>query len=295
MCITGVCLLIIPFVAGDIGVFSEVGKYLAIIGAIGLVLTQGRSFKGIPVKLFKGFSSLYGITSYFADILSYTRIMALCLTTGVIAQVINLLGAIAGPILAVVIGVVGHTINLLINALGAYVHTSRLQYVEFFNKFYEGGGVPLFRLSIKQNIQALIKGDVNMEFLNALGNGQFLISGAAIAALFAGMGSAKGTSIAGQAAAGVVTEDPSKFGQLLVLQLLPGTQGLYGFIIAFLILSKAGIIGGDAIPTSAQGLQLLMAGLPIGLVGLVSGIAQGKAAAAGVGIVAKDLKNLVKL
>ncbi|EQG11841.1 ATP synthase subunit C family protein, partial [Clostridioides difficile] len=109
-----------------------------------------------------------------------------------------------------------------------------------------------------------------MEFLNALGNGQFLaISGAAIAALFAGMGSAKGTSIAGQAAAGVVTEDPSKFGQLLVLQLLPGTQGLYGFIIAFLILSKAGIIGGDAIPTSAQGLQLLMAGLPIGLVGLV--------------------------
>ena len=128
-----------------------------------------------------------------------------------------------------------------------------------------------------------------MEFLNALGNGQFLaISGAAIAALFAGMGSAKGTSIAGQAAAGVVTEDPSKFGQLLVLQLLPGTQGLYGFII------KAGIIGGDAIPTSAQGLQLLMAGLPIGLVGLVSGIAQGKAAAAGVGIVAKRPEELGK-
>ncbi|MCC0630239.1 V-type ATP synthase subunit K [Clostridioides sp. ES-S-0108-01] len=134
-----------------------------------------------------------------------------------------------------------------------------------------------------------------MEFLNALGNGQFLaISGAAIAALFAGMGSAKGTSIAGQAAAGVVTEDPSKFGQLLVLQLLPGTQGLYGFIIAFLILSKAGIIGGDVIPTSAQGLQLLMAGLPIGLVGLVSGIAQGKAAAAGVGIVAKRPEELGK-
>ena len=130
-----------------------------------------------------------------------------------------------------------------------------------------------------------------MEFLNALGNGQFLaISGAAIAALFAGMGSAKGTSIAGQAAAGVVTEDPSKFGQLLVLQLLPGTQGLYGFIIAFLILSKAGIIGGDAIPTSAQGLQLLMAGLPIGLVGLVSGIAP----AAGVGIVAKRPEELGK-
>lgn len=134
-----------------------------------------------------------------------------------------------------------------------------------------------------------------MEFFNALGNGQFLaIAGAAMAALFAGMGSAKGTSIAGQAAAGVVTEDPSKFGQLLVLQLLPGTQGLYGFIIAFLILSKAGIIGGGAIPTSAQGLQLLMAGLPVGLVGLVSGIAQGKASAAGVGIVAKRPEELGK-
>ncbi|HCU2818819.1 TPA: V-type ATP synthase subunit I [Clostridioides difficile] len=157
LCITGVCLLIIPFVAGDIGVFSEVGKYLAIIGAIGLVLTQGRSFKGIPVKLFKGFLSLYGITSYFADILSYTRIMALCLTTGVIAQVINLLGAIAGPILAVVIGVVGHTINLLINALGAYVHTSRLQYVEFFNKFYEGGGVPFVPFKYKTKYTSINK------------------------------------------------------------------------------------------------------------------------------------------
>ncbi len=154
----------------------------------------------------------------------------------------------------------------------------------------------MFRLSIKQNIQALIKRRCKYGIFKRVRKWSILaISGAAIAALFAGMGSAKGTSIAGQAAAGVVTEDPSKFGQLLVLQLLPGTQGLYGFIIAFLILSKAGIIGGDAIPTSAQGLQLLMAGLPIGLVGLVSGIAQGKAAAAGVGIVAKDLKNLVKL
>lgn len=133
-----------------------------------------------------------------------------------------------------------------------------------------------------------------MEFLNAISNGQFLaILGASIAALFAGMGSAKGTSIAGQAAAGVVTEDPSKFGKLLVMQLLPGTQGLYGFIIAFLILSKCGIIGG-AIPTSAQGFQLLAAGLPVGLVGYVSGIYQGKASAAGVGIIAKKPEELGK-
>lgn len=134
-----------------------------------------------------------------------------------------------------------------------------------------------------------------MNFLNGLSDGQFLaILGAAIAALFAGMGSAKGTSIAGQAAAGVVTEDPSKFGKLLVLQLLPGTQGLYGFIVAFLILSKAGIIGGTAIPTAGQGFQFLAAGLPVGLVGLVSGIYQGKAAAAGVGIVAKKPDELGK-
>lgn len=133
-----------------------------------------------------------------------------------------------------------------------------------------------------------------MEFLASISNGQFLgILGASVAALFAGMGSAKGTSIAGQAAAGVVSEDPSKFGQLLVLQLLPGTQGLYGFIIGFLILTKIGILGGD-VPTAAQGFQLFAASLPVGLVGLISGIYQGKCAAAGVGIVAKKPEELGK-
>ncbi|OUQ58895.1 permease [Tyzzerella sp. An114] len=133
-----------------------------------------------------------------------------------------------------------------------------------------------------------------MEFLSALSNGQFLgIMGAALAALLAGIGSAKGTSMAGQAAAGVVSEDPSKFGQLLVLQLLPGTQGLYGFIIGFLMLTKIGVLGGD-IPTSAQGFQLLAASLPVGIVGLISGIYQGKAAVAGVGIVAKKPEELGK-
>ncbi len=133
-----------------------------------------------------------------------------------------------------------------------------------------------------------------MEFLSSLSNGQFLgIMGAALAALLAGIGSAKGTSMAGQAAAGVVSEDPSKFGQLLVLQLLPGTQGLYGFIIGFLMLTKIGVLGGD-IPTSAQGFQLLAASLPVGIVGLISGIYQGKAAVAGVGIVAKKPEELGK-
>ncbi len=134
-----------------------------------------------------------------------------------------------------------------------------------------------------------------MEFLVGLADGKFLaILGASIAIIFAGMGSAKGTSIAGQAAAGAVSEDSSKFGKLLVLQLLPGTQGLYGFIIAFLILSKAGLLGAEVALTTGQGFQLLAAGLAIGITGLVSGVAQGKAAAAGVGVVAKNADDLGK-
>ncbi len=134
-----------------------------------------------------------------------------------------------------------------------------------------------------------------MEFLAGLADGKFLaILGASIAIIFAGMGSAKGTSIAGQAAAGAVSEDSSKFGKLLVLQLLPGTQGLYGFIIAFLILSKAGLLGTAVTLTTGQGFQLLASGLAIGITGLVSGIAQGKAAAAGVGVVAKNGDDLGK-
>ena len=134
-----------------------------------------------------------------------------------------------------------------------------------------------------------------MEFLQGLANGQFLaILGASIAIIFAGMGSAKGTSIAGQAAAGAISEDSSKFGKLLVLQLLPGTQGLYGFIIAFLILSKAGLLGASVSLTTGQGFQLLASGLAIGITGYVSGVYQGKAAAAGVGVVAKNADDLGK-
>ncbi|MBO5348391.1 MAG: V-type ATP synthase subunit K [Clostridia bacterium] len=134
-----------------------------------------------------------------------------------------------------------------------------------------------------------------MDFLTGLADGKFLsILGASIAILFAGMGSAKGTSIAGQAAAGAISEDSSKFGKLLVLQLLPGTQGLYGFIVAFLILTKAGILGAEVALTSAQGFQLLASGLAVGITGLVSGVFQGKVAAAGVGIVAKKPDELGK-
>jgi V/A-type H+-transporting ATPase subunit K len=112
--------------------------------------------------------------------------------------------------------------------------------------------------------------------------------GAALAALLAGIGSAKGVGIVGEAAAGVVSVDPSKFSKVLILQLLPGTQGLYGLLTAIILLSRVGIIGGAAADlTTAQGLQFLVASLPIAIVGLISGIVQGKTAAAGVGITAK--------
>ena len=114
------------------------------------------------------------------------------------------------------------------------------------------------------------------------------IMGAVVAALFAGIGSAKGVGIVGEAAAGVVSVDPSKFSKCLILQLLPGTQGLYGLLTAVLILSQIGVLGGNPVDlTWQQGLMYLAAGSPIGIVGLLSAISQGKAAAAGVGIVAK--------
>ncbi len=112
--------------------------------------------------------------------------------------------------------------------------------------------------------------------------------GAVLAAALAGIGSAKGVGLVGEAASGVVTEDPNKFGQVLLLQVLPGTQGLYGLLIAFLVLLKVGIVGGTAVDVSiAAGINIFLSCLPIAIVGLISAIAQGRAAAAGVNIVAK--------
>ena len=115
----------------------------------------------------------------------------------------------------------------------------------------------------------------------------FGLLGAAVAVLFAGAGSALGVGIAGRAAAGVVTEDPNKFAQVLILQLLPGTQGIYGLIIGFITLSQTGILGGDGNISIGKGLVYLCACLPIAIAGYFSGVAQGKASAASIGVVAK--------
>ena len=125
---------------------TNVGKYVALVGAVLTVLTSGRSSKNIIGKLGGGLYGLYNTASgYLGDILSYSRLLALGLSTGVIATVINLLGTMPGNkiaklILFIGVFLLGHTANIAINLIGTYVHTNRLQYVEFFSKFYEGGG-----------------------------------------------------------------------------------------------------------------------------------------------------------
>ncbi len=116
--------------------------------------------------------------------------------------------------------------------------------------------------------------------------GQVLaLIGAAMAALIAGIGSARGVGIAGQASAGVVTENPDVFGKCLVLQLLPGTQGIYGFLIAFIVLIKTNFLGGMVALTTTQGMLLLVGCLPIAIVGFLSAIWQGQVAASAINMV----------
>ena len=118
---------------------------VAAIGFVGIVLTSGRESKNWGKRLLKGLYGAYGITSYLSDILSYSRLLALGLATSVISTVFNKMGSmlgnsVPGAVLFILVFVIGHALNLAINAMGAYVHTNRLQFVEFFGKFYEGGG-----------------------------------------------------------------------------------------------------------------------------------------------------------
>ncbi len=121
-----------------------------------------------------------------------------------------------------------------------------------------------------------------------------VFAGAAIAAALGFSGSAIGMGHAGQAAAGVLGEKPHLFGKMLLMQALPGSQGIYGLVGAFLILNFAGVLGGDAVAAIdvGTGLQFLMAGIPIGVAGFFSGMFQGIVAAAGVSMIAKDEANM---
>ncbi|KGM94928.1 ATP synthase subunit I [Clostridium novyi A str. 4552] len=137
-----ISLIGIFLMLGKVG--GSTGKIMVIVGFVGLVLTQGRDADTIGGKLGGGIYGLYGITGYIGDIVSYSRLLALGLATGFIANAFNLMiNLIPAPVkyfVGPIIFIVGHLFNLGVNALGAYVHSSRLQYLEFFNKFYEGGG-----------------------------------------------------------------------------------------------------------------------------------------------------------
>ena len=147
-----VYLLTMPMITGMLSLsftlsagVGTVAAVLAVAGLIGIVLTGGRESKNWFKRLLKGAYSAYGVTSYLSDVLSYSRLLALGLATGVIAQVFNKMGSMLGAtwyglLIFVLVFLIGHVLNLGINVLGAYVHTNRLQFVEFFGKFYDGGG-----------------------------------------------------------------------------------------------------------------------------------------------------------
>ncbi len=157
---TGAVFLVMPFVpavpASAIEAVEPYGMYILGIGAVLLLLTQGRKSKNFFGKIVGGLAAIYDLINFMSDVLSYSRLLALGLATSVIASIVNEMGSmggftITGVIVFILVFLVGHTINFALNALGAYVHSSRLQYIEFFNKFYEGGGKPFrpFRRNTK--------------------------------------------------------------------------------------------------------------------------------------------------
>ena len=126
-------------------VYGAAGGIMAGVGAVIILIFSGRESRNPIIRLAKGAYGLYGTTSYLSDILSYSRLLALGLATGVIATVFNKIGSMMGDSIIGILGfiiifIIGHGVNIGINALGAYVHTNRLQFVEFFGKFYTGGG-----------------------------------------------------------------------------------------------------------------------------------------------------------
>ena len=127
-----------------------------------------------------------------------------------------------------------------------------------------------------------------MAFLESIGGLALGLLGAALAAALACIGSAKGTGIAGEAGAGLVSEDPSKFGKAMIMQVIPGTQGLYGLVVWFFAIFRMGLLSG-ALPelSITQGLQYFVACLPMALGGMISAIAQGRVACASINLLAK--------
>jgi V/A-type H+/Na+-transporting ATPase subunit I len=138
-----------------------IGMYILIGGFAILLLTAGRAKKGIFRKLLGGFGSIYGVTGYVSDILSYSRIFGMGLSTTVIATVFNtiaglVMGSVIGYAFGIIILIIGHSFNIVINALGAFVHTARLQFIEFYGKFYHGDGKAFSPLRVKTKNHRLV-------------------------------------------------------------------------------------------------------------------------------------------
>ena len=136
--------------------FTQIGQAMAILGAVIIFIYAGKGEPNFFKKIINGFLALYGSTSYLGDILSYSRLLALGFGSAVIGMVINLLGGLAadipyiGWLIAIVVIIGGHIFSIAINILGSFVHPLRLQYVEFFGKFYTGGGEPFTPLTLSQ-------------------------------------------------------------------------------------------------------------------------------------------------
>ncbi|MDR1216996.1 MAG: V-type ATP synthase subunit I, partial [Oscillospiraceae bacterium] len=128
-----------------------------IIGCVLVAATQGRSKPTVGGKIVSGLGSLYNITAYFSDVLSYARVMALMLAGGVIANVFNMIGAMTGPIFFWPIFLIGHALNIALNLLGNYVHDLRLQCLEYFGKFYKDGGKAFRPLEVKSKYYNVVK------------------------------------------------------------------------------------------------------------------------------------------
>ncbi len=156
--IIGLILLLLPSdlfgsIAGEafdfsgIAAYGTLAKVLTLVGLALILVMQERDKKNWVLRILLGAYDVYGVSGWLSDVLSYSRLLALGLATGVIAQVINMMGSmggksVVGAIMFIIVFIVGHALNFAINVLGAYVHTNRLQFVEFFGKFYEGGGRP---------------------------------------------------------------------------------------------------------------------------------------------------------
>ncbi|MGI6182993.1 MAG: V-type ATP synthase subunit I [Candidatus Fimadaptatus sp.] len=155
--LVGLVMLVYPPLA-------EVGKWLAIAGVAVIVAFGGRGKKNIIMRIGGGLGKLYGVSGYLSDLLSYARLFGMGLATGVIGMVINLVSGMLWEnpltmIFAVIVFVGGHVFNLAINALGAYVHSCRLQYIEFFSRFYEDGGREFKPLRAKTKYVDMVEND----------------------------------------------------------------------------------------------------------------------------------------